>query len=145
MSSGMRLAERYLYSYKSDCIKIERLSGRLRMLEEHGDLVYEGMKGMPRIERLRKGAEDWYIKCEELRERISELSYRVESIGEFRGMMRERGRYTIRYAVMSDILERVYIERIKFAEYIRERGMSQRTAYRRKNELLIRACEYLEL
>ncbi len=59
--------------------------------------------------------------------------------------MQESWRYSLRYALMRDILEIVYIERKKFAIFISEREISERTAYRRRNELLEIACEFMGL
>ncbi len=143
--SKLSRAEIYLYRYKRDCERIEELKQRLADIEYHGDLKVNEIRDMPRSERIRKGVEDWYISCEILSERIRELTRRVGKIRELREYMRESGRYWLRYAMMSDILERVYIGKQEFALFIKERGISERTAYRRRNELLEITCEFLGL
>ncbi len=61
--SKLRQAEKYLYRYNDDCEKLESLRGRLEYLEHHGDLPSRLLKEAPGTERIRKGAEDWYISC----------------------------------------------------------------------------------
>ena len=145
MSQVYRKSELYLYRYSADMYRIEILNEKLKEEEMHGDLRVQTMGNEYRSSEHGRGVEDWYMRCEILREKIRKLEGITSCITAVYNELREKSRYQRKYEIMLGILEHVYIMGEKFAGYIKVIGVPERTGYRYRNELVMRVAEELRL
>ena len=145
MSRIYRMAEMYLYRYSANMYRIEILNDKLKYEEMHGDLKVQRLTDEGKCSEHGRGIEDWYTRCEVLREKIRLIERKTQGITELYDELRIKSRFQRKYEIMLGILEHVYILSERMCEYWRREGISERTCYRRRYELVMRAAEKLRL
>lgn len=145
MNNRYRLAEVYLYHYHSNMHRLHKTFEQLECEREHGDLKVQNYGHEVRNEGINHGAEDWRIKCEKLENRIIYLTGITAGITILHGHLTLSGRVQRNNEIMLGIMENVYFKGVRMREYISETGLSERTLYRRRYELVMLAAEYLNL
>ena len=145
MSRIYRMAEMYLYRYSGNMYRLEILNDKLKYEEMHGDLKVQRLTDEGKSSGHGRGVENWYERCEVLREKIRRLQRMTVGITELYDELRINARYARKYEIMIGILEHVYIMGGKLVEYWRREHIPERTCYRRRYELVMRAAEKLGL
>ena len=124
-----------MYNYAENVKRYELLDDALRRADMAGDVHAQSYAGLPAGGGGGSGpVHAWLMRCERIRRGRDWLGACIEGVRELRAVL-ERGD-SRRSEQMKLILEREYFEGRKREECMIEGGMTERTYYRRKRELV---------